>query len=80
MPLARNLHFVRGKRLIRRSTGSFGRGPRSSALQKMLYLLAKQKGIHLTGEGERPHAGVNFLLPEMPQPGSHGRVHDPATQ
>jgi len=80
MPLTRNLHFVQGKGLIRRGTGSFGRGPRKSALQKMLYLWDKQKGIHLTGEGERLHTGVNFLSPEMVRPGSHGCVPNPATQ
>ena len=37
----------------------------------MLYLLAKQKGIHLTREGERPYAGLKYLSAGNATPGAY---------
>jgi len=45
--------FVLGKQLSSGGTGNFGRWPRKSALQQMLYLSNELKGTHLKRERKK---------------------------
>jgi hypothetical protein len=77
VPSTRNLHFVQGKRLNGRGTGSFGREPRKSALQKTLYLLDKHKGTHLTRERKDLIPASTICPPRLPRPGAHSLTRQP---
>ncbi len=69
VPSIRTSHFVQGKRLISRSIEGFGEGPRKIYLQQVPCLLAKQNGIHLTREGERPDTAPKYLSAGNATPG-----------
>ena len=73
MPSIRYLHFVQGKRLASPGTGSFGRGPRKSALPQILYSLDKQMGIHPDEIRDGTRYQPELSLSRLPRPGSHAR-------
>ena len=73
VPSTHNLHFVLGMQLIGHGTGSFGRGLRKSALQKMLYLSDELLGTHLRREERRgePETNLTYLSTANATSSSH---------